>query len=165
MGWLRIMWIKTMFQMNSMLDLTKIAKIARITYQATLIGGILSTSLVYSAWMPTFAQKGIGQKFDRSEMILLNLTQGKNSAGQFLVEAINSNKTMIHKLELASSRVQAADSSYAKAKRRADDRFLMSSQEKIKEALKTAKQLEAQLLDANKDLKFSVKSSLVLTDK
>jgi hypothetical protein len=159
------MWIKTMFQMNSEPNLPKITTIAKITYQALLISGMLCAAIVYSIWMPTFAQKGIGQKFDRSEMILLNLTQGKNSAGQFLVEAINSNKTLIHKLELASSRVQAADSSYAKAKRRPDDRFLMSSQEKIKEALKTAKQLEAQLLDANKDLKFSVKSSLVLTDK
>ena len=161
------MWIKTMFQLNSEPNLTKITKIAKITDQALLIGSMLSISIVCSVWItkPSLAQKGIGQKFDRSEMILLNLTQGKNSAGQFLVEAINSNKTMIHKLELASSRVQAADSSYAKAKRRPDDRFLTSSQEKIKEALKTAKQLESQLLDANKDLKFSVKSSLVLTDK
>lgn len=100
-------------------------------------------------------------KFDREQMILLNLNRGPKSTGVYLAQALKQTHALSHQLDKARQQLEQADRSFAKFKGHPDDHYLDSPSEHLKQAEATAQQLEAQLKDSYQDLKSSVQEALV----
>jgi len=100
-------------------------------------------------------------KFSRSEYMVMNLNKGPKSAGFFISQSLKETRDSIKTLDRALRQVEQVDREYAKSKGRPDDRYLAGSQDRIREALKAAQQLEQQLVAAREELKFGIQKSLV----
>lgn len=101
------------------------------------------------------------EKFNRNQTMLLNLKNAPESSGYYLVQSFRASKVIANDLEKALSQLNAVDQSYAKYRRRPDDRFLRSTALKITLAKQTAKELQLQLGDAYAELKSNVEDALI----
>lgn len=101
------------------------------------------------------------EKFDRNQTMLINLQTAPMSAGYYILHSYGNAKQMSHDLDRAINQIAAVDQSYAKSRKRPDDRYLQTVCLKITAAKQTAAQLEDQLSDAFSQLKSSIKETLV----
>lgn len=103
-----------------------------------------------------------GLKFDREQIMMMNLTRGPGSTGFYLVQSLRHAKEMVRDLDKALRQLEQVEKAYAKSRGRPDDRPLASSAERIRQAHTTAGQLETQLRQAYEDLKSSVSQTLAV---
>ncbi|HEY9869206.1 MAG TPA: hypothetical protein V6D08_08570 [Candidatus Obscuribacterales bacterium] len=101
-------------------------------------------------------------KFDREQIMMMNLTRGPGSTGFYVVQSLRHTKEMVRNLDKALRQLEQVEKSYAKSRGRPDDRPLASSAERIRQAHATAGQLETQLREAFQDLKSSVSQTLAV---
>ncbi len=97
--------------------------------------------------------------------MLLNLKTAPESAGFYIVNSYHTSKEISQNIDRALNQVTAVDKTYAKYRRRPDDRFLQSTCLKLTLAKQTAQDLEQQLQDAFAELKSNVDESLITDER
>jgi hypothetical protein len=115
--------------------------------------------------LPDKAQVEAEEKLNRSQTMLLNLKTAPESSGYYIVQAHRISKEIIVSLEKALSQLAAVDQSYAKYRKRPDDRFLQVASLKTTLAKQTAQDLQMQLEDAYAQLKTSVEEALITEEQ
>jgi hypothetical protein len=106
---------------------------------------------------PTCAE----EKFNREEMLVLNLSHSKGSAGYFLLEAERLQKEVTHNLWRALSQVQQVEQSYAKSKGKPDQKYLDASQLQLVNARQRSEELTEYISTTFRQMKRSVKETLL----
>lgn len=135
----------------------------------TCIKAVLLTSLV---WAGCFAQPltnscqsaeelPFDRKFTREELLLLNLGHGQGSAGFFLLEALKQSKETTHNLQRAMSQMRQVESTYAKSKGKPDDKYLQTAELKLTQARQRSEDLSENISEGFRDMKRSVKDTLL----
>lgn len=102
--------------------------------------------------------------FDREQKMLLNLKQGVGSSGYYLLHSLRETQAMVRELEKATKQVEEVDKTYAKSRRKPDNRYLQAATLKIANCKQQAETLEASIHDAFAELKKSINQALVLEE-
>ncbi len=92
----------------------KISSLAKLIVLTSILSFISGLAMMPK---PTCAE----EKFNREEMLVLNLSHSKGSAGYFLLEAERLQKEVTHNLWRALSQVQQVEQTYAKSKGKTED--------------------------------------------
>jgi hypothetical protein len=101
------------------------------------------------------------RKFSREELLLLNLGHGQGSAGFFLLEALRQSKETTHNLQRAMSQMRQVEATYAKSKGKPDDKYLQTAELKLTQARQRSEELSENISDGFRDMKRSVKETLL----
>ena len=101
------------------------------------------------------------RQFTRAELLLLNLSHGKGSAGYYILEAQRQVKEATRNLERAMSQVQQVEATYGKSKGRPDDKFLPTTELKLVQARQRSEELQEMTSEAFRDMKRSIKETLL----
>lgn len=102
--------------------------------------------------------------FDREQKMLLNLKQGVGSSGYYLLHSLRGTQLMVRDLEKATKQVEEVDKTYAKSRKKPDNRYLQAATLKIANCRQQAETLEAELHEAFAELKKSINQALVLEE-
>lgn len=105
------------------------------------------------------------QRFSREDFMLMNLNRGEASTGAQISGALRDTRTMVKGLERALRQLEQVDKQYAKAKGKPDDHYMFQPGERLKQALKTATQLETELEQARDELKEAINQTLVVNQQ
>ncbi len=122
-----------------------------------LFGAICSVACLFNPPHDAAA----GEKLNRNQIMLLNLKTAPLSAGYYIVHSHQSSKEIVQYLDNALNQIVAVDKTYAKYRKRPDDRFLQTACLKITLAKQTAQELEQQLQDAFAELKVSIDDTII----
>ena len=98
----------------------------------------------------------------RAEKILMQLSVGNGSAGFHIFEAKRESREMHKNLRKALYKVREADKVYAKSVGKPDSRFLAAATTRLATLKEKTEALENEIMDAFKELKDSVKQTLVV---
>lgn len=100
-------------------------------------------------------------KNSRAEKILMKLCIGNGSAGYHIFEAKRESREMHKNLRKALYKVREADKVYAKSLGKPDSRYLEAATTRLRTLKEKTTALEAEIADAFRELKSSVKQTLV----
>lgn len=130
---------------------------------------LLIVALTMPVFVPTFPGRAdqlrppiSAGKFDREQLMMMNLTRGHGSTGFYVVQSLRYSKDMVRDLEKAINQLDQVEKAYTRSRGRPDDHPLLTSAEKIKQAQAHAGQLEHELREAYQDLKSSVTQTLAI---
>jgi len=132
---------------------------------AALLAAFLFGSATVQPCLAFGHKQVVAQKtdtFSRFQMMVVNLNRTKGSTGFTIVQSSRQIKQMEKELDKALSQLEQVEKTYAKSRKRPDDRYFDSTEEKLKHARATAQQLESQLSDAYYDLKGAIKQTLIM---
>lgn len=101
-------------------------------------------------------------KFDRAQIMVINLNHGQSSCGFYLTDALATIKVTNKNLEKALKQLEQVDHAYAKSRHRPDDTFLAPAHDQIKKAKETSELLETELRQSLDELKSSIQQTLVV---
>jgi septal ring factor EnvC (AmiA/AmiB activator) len=101
-------------------------------------------------------------KFDRAQIMIINLNHGQSSCGFYLADSLATIKLTNKNLEKALKQLEQVDRAYAKSRHRPDDSFLAPAHEQIKKAKETCERLETELRQSLDELKSSIQQTLVV---
>lgn len=132
----------------------KISSLAKLVVFTSALSFCAGLALVPQ---PTSAE----EKFSREEMLVLNLSHSKGSAGYFLLEAERLQKEVTHNLWRALSQVQQVEQTYAKSKGKPDNEYFATTKLKIIHARQSSEALTEDLSDSFFDMKKTVKDTLI----
>jgi len=130
-----------------------------MTRNLKLVAPLLLAGLIWPVCLVNASQT---PKFDREQLLVLNLNRGPNSCGYTVVTALKQTRTMCKDLDRARRQLEQIDISFARYKGKPDNRYLQPTSERLKQAEETALLLEGQLKDTYQELKSSIQQALIL---
>jgi hypothetical protein len=101
------------------------------------------------------------EKFDRFQMMLINLNHAHGSAGYYLLSSARTARGINHDLDRAIAQIQQVEKAYARSRRTPDEKYFSTALAKISLAQQTSAQLDLELRDAFWELKDSIKQTLL----
>lgn len=137
----------------------------RVLFTATFALALIPALVPGSPALALKDQTTLTARFDRAELIVLNLNRGPKSTGAYLTQTIKQTNVMVKELDKALRQVEAADREYAGTRGKKDDRFLNGSTERLRQALKSAQDLQSQLESAREELKTDIQQALITNSK